>query len=66
MSLWTKVRARWHAHDEHLLVQELKRESAQPDTSIPDVGNILGAAAEPGNVALDPPPVEHEQEPPQD
>jgi hypothetical protein len=66
MRLWTKIRARRQRHDEHLAEREVRRESAQPDTSIPDVGNVLGAVTEAGNTALYVPPVDHPQEPPQD
>jgi hypothetical protein len=64
MNLWARIRAGWRTHDEHLAEREVMRESAQPDTSIPDVGNVLGSVAEAGNAALYVPPVDHKQEPP--
>lgn len=64
MSMWAKAWARWRAHDKRLMVRELERESAEPDSSIPDVGHIQGVAVAPGSV----PPhltIHDQHEPPQ-
>ena len=65
MSLWAKALARWRAHDERLMVRELKRESAEPDSSIPDVGHIQGVAGAPGSSVPPQRAIHDQQEPPQ-